>query len=345
MTSAAPRSRPIPLSIPRNAAAAHVTIPEDAAKTAVPTAPTSASRTSERRRPARSAPKVARSAARAAPVSPAEITSPIAAPSNPIFARWMPRRTPIIPVARARRKADPYRTLRSLMTPGDTIAPCGLSVSSAVYESPPDGRSGRLLLPLRRDGPLLRDPRDETAHPGLRLDHVRSFGRSVGVHDGSRARLLRVRPRRRPRREPRARLWSARDRDRTLCARRAAAPPLGRASLRPDLGRRVLTGNGRGPHALRRVARHPSPAHDSDGRDPSRSLARARAAGRRNLWPGRKALCDQHVRSRGRNVPRRLRASSTSRRPALDAPRGGGERRTRDRSRPALALVVADVRP
>src|SRR4029453_11344607 len=59
------------------------------------------------------------------------------------------------------------------LTPGDTIAPRVVSVSSAVYESPPPGRARYLLLSLGRDGSLLRDPLDAAAHPGLRLDHLR----------------------------------------------------------------------------------------------------------------------------------------------------------------------------
>ena len=85
--SAAPRSLPMPLTMPAKPATASATGPEATANPAVPIAPHAVTPIRNRRRPIRSAVNVAASAASAAPARPAEITAPSAARSMASAAR------------------------------------------------------------------------------------------------------------------------------------------------------------------------------------------------------------------------------------------------------------------
>ncbi len=83
----APRSRPMPFTMPRNAANVMTTTDDAIATATPPAAASTASTTSERRRPARSAAIVVSRVAVAPPARPAVTTTPIAAGSRPSLAR------------------------------------------------------------------------------------------------------------------------------------------------------------------------------------------------------------------------------------------------------------------
>ena len=87
---APPRSRPIALTMPTNAAAAMSQTLSAASRATPPAAPTALRTNSDRRRPKRSPPRVTASAPRAAPASPAVATAPIAPGVEPALGEVEP---------------------------------------------------------------------------------------------------------------------------------------------------------------------------------------------------------------------------------------------------------------
>ena len=86
-TSAAPRSRPMPLTMPRNAANPRVSGDVDTASSTAPHTVSAVMTNSVRRRPKRSEKNVTSSVPNAAPASPSPMTTPMAFASSARLAR------------------------------------------------------------------------------------------------------------------------------------------------------------------------------------------------------------------------------------------------------------------
>src|SRR5262245_49437790 len=190
---AALRSRPMPFTIPRQAAAPAASGPEAKASAAPPATPRSASTTRKRRRPRRSPATVAISVAAAPPPSPAVTTMPIRAASKPSWARYTPSSTPTIPIASARRNAAADSSRRSVTCPrpaGRCSLPLGvertLEAAGQVLGRPfppvVQEHDARLLV-----GHVVVDRDDVDPGSAQRLEHALQLvleHREVAVHQG-----------------------------------------------------------------------------------------------------------------------------------------------------------------